>query len=779
MKRKGFALMLAACLVLLTSVPASAFLGEQRLGAGSYSTLPPDGAKNAQTDIYRTERMTGPMPTNRWWSSLAWKAYSEAQYPHPLAVKNEANGLSIYAPGPRIQAHASCVCGTMSDTPDFSVGHTGASPFTAASADGYSDWFINARYEAGSGSMNASYGLGSPYVYFMFHGGNPRISFPASPDIWSGDERDPVLGITAHGAHYGLFGPSGSTWDGIGTSTLTNHLNGKSYFAIAALPDNRPETLQQFRRYAYAHVTDTKVSWSYHADQSEVETIYTWTTSVKEGTEQGTIFAMYPHQWKHTDAALLPFEYDSVRGVMKTGAGNSLRTVMKFTGVLPSLPFKLSADERAVLQGYVNEAQAEAYSGPAGTHQAGKRLGKLAALAQIAEQAGDAAAARQFRSGMKEMLQDWLKASDDTGRLKRSKLFYYNDRWGALIGYPAENGSGTELNDHHAQYGYFIRAAAEIARIDSDWASDGQWGKMVKLLIQDIANADRSDTRFPFLRGFDPYAGHSWQSGHGQFADGNYSGSPSEAMNAWLGLILWGEAAGDTRIRDLGIYMYTTEMNAINEYWFDAYETKQRQDFSRASASMVWGGKTAGSGWSNRLEQLYGTSWLPITAASLYLAHHPDYADRNYAALLAENGSTSFNLWADLVYMYRAASDPEEAASLFDAHAETMTPEAGNSKANAYYWIHSLKALGHAVPAVTADSPLYAVFNKDGSRTYAVYNMTNRPKTVTFSDGTKVKAEPLGFGIAFVGHGDRGNEKVRPEPDDGKFHILPVPPHME
>lgn len=129
--------------------------------------------------------------------------------------------------------------------------------------------------------------------------------------------------------------------------------------------------------------------------------------------------------------------------------------------------------------------------------------------------------------------------------------------------------------------------------------------------------------------------------------------------------------------------------------------------------------------------------------------------------------------------MYRAASDPEEAASLFDAHAETMTPEAGNSKANAYYWIHSLKALGHAVPAVTADSPLYAVFTKDGARTYAVYNMTNRPKTVTFSDGTKVKAKPLGFGIAFVGHGDRGNEKVRPEPDDGKFHILPVPPHME
>ena len=777
MKTKGFALMLATCLVLLMSVPVSAFSGERRLGSGSYSTVPPNGTKNAQTGLYRTGRISGAMPTNRWWSSLAWNTYSEAQYPHPLAIKNEANGMSVYAPGPRIAAHPACMCGTMSDTPDFTVGHTGASSFTAASVDGYSDWFVNARYEAGSRSMNASYGLGSPYVYFMFHGGSPQLSFTASPTIWSGDEQASVLGITIDGAHYGLFGPSGGTWDGIGTDTLTNRLNGKSYFAIAALPDNRPDTLEQFRRYAYAHVTDTKVAWSYNADRSEVQTTYTWTTSVKEGAEQGTIFALYPHQWKHTDAALLPYEYDSVRGVMKTGAGNSLRTAMKFTGVLPSLPFKLSVDERAALQEYVDEAQAESYSGASGTHQTGKRLGKLAALAPIAEQVGDAAAAQQFRSDMKGILQDWLKASDDTERLKRSNLFYYNERWGALIGYPAENGSDTELNDHHVQYGYFIRAAAEIARIDPDWSSDDEWGKMVKLLIQDIANADRSDTRFPFLRGFDPYAGHSWQSGRGQFADGNYNGSPSEAMNAWSGLILWGEATGDTRIRDLGIYMYTTEMNAISEYWFDAYETKQRQDFSRTTASMVWGGKTTSGGWSDRPEQSYGMNWLPITAASLYLTHRPDYADRNYAALLAENGSISFNLWADIVYMYRAASDPEEAAALFDAHAEAMTPEAGNSKANAYYWIRSLNVLGQADPAVSADYPLYAVFNKDGARTYAVYNMTNRAKTVTFSDGTQVKAEPSAFGIASVGNGSI--DIVRPEPDDGDVHILPIPVHKE
>ena len=127
------------------------------------------------------------------------------------------------------------------------------------------------------------------------------------------------------------------------------------------------------------------------------------------------------------------------------------------------------------------------------------------------------------------------------------------------------------MNDHHFHYGYFIRAAAEIARRDQSWAADARWGGMVKLLIRDVVSPDRDDALFPFLRCFDPYAGHSWASGHARFADGNNNESSSEAMNAWSGVILFGAATGDTALRDLGIYLFTTEMNAINEYWFDVH----------------------------------------------------------------------------------------------------------------------------------------------------------------------------------------------------------------
>src|SRR5688572_31565583 len=68
------------------------------------------------------------------------------------------------------------------------------------------------------------------------------------------------------------------------------------------------------------------------------------------------------------------------------------------------------------------------------------------------------------------------------------------------------------------------------------------------LFRSDIASPDRQDKLFPFLRNFDPYAGHSWASGHARFGDGNNNESSSEAMNAWYGMILFGQDRKSTRL---------------------------------------------------------------------------------------------------------------------------------------------------------------------------------------------------------------------------------------
>ncbi|MEI5907489.1 glycosyl hydrolase [Bacillus spongiae] len=759
--KKVAGIVMAFILTVSLMVPptANAFPGEVSLGAGSYSTVKPNGVNDLPSTIYKTGNVTGATPTNDWWSSTAWVQYSEQQYPHPLALNNQAEGLRIYNPSHHIKTEGAITQGSMNAIDDFILGHSGTSNFNDTKVDQFSDWFVTNEYKAGANTLSVTYGHGSPYVYATYEGGNPQITLPSlPPTIWYGDANSNVLGITTEkGSHYALFGPEGSTWTGIGTKKLTNNLNGKNYFSVAVLPDNSVATLEKFKQYAYSHVVDTKVDWAYDEATSQVKTTYSFETVSKEGSTKGTLFALYPHQWKNTDKGLLNYTYPSVRGVMKVAEGTSFTTNMVFNGVLPSLP-DLGTYDKNVLAGYIDEAQ-HGNLNPIepDTYWVGKHLGVLSTLAPIAEQVGDQSAANEFRQEMKDRLEDWFTASHQNGSLKNQSLFYYNQNWGTLLGYPDNFGSVLHMNDHHFHYGYYIKAAAELARVDKEWASQGQWGQMVEMLIKDIANWDRNDDRFPFLRNFDMYAGHSWASGdavfNGEYIDGNNNESSSEGMNAWAGIILWGEATGNKELRDLGIYLYTTEMNAINEYWFDVNNENFPEEYVGETASMVWGGATIGNRvwWTEGEEEIHGINWLPFTAASLYLAQYPEYTKRNYDALFAKNNGDNWDNWEDLIWMYRAIENPGDAIRQFNERKDVFVPEAGNTKANAYHWIHNLNALGSVDRSVTADYPFYAVFKKNNVKTYVVYNMSNEKKTVTFSDGKVVTAEPNQFN---TGNGD-------------------------
>ncbi|MDA7747357.1 glycosyl hydrolase [Psychromonas sp.] len=723
-----------------------------------YITTVPDGEANAPVDIYKTENVTGPMQTNDWWSNVAWQDLSTAAYPHPLAMQHEEEGLRIYYPGNRIYENGTYTIASVNDIHDFTVGHSNSDTFSEAKVDGFSDWFVTTKYESDDNSITASFGHGSPYVYFLYAGGNPELSFYTIPKVWYGDENSPVLGITMEGAHYALFGPTGSTWTGINSKTLTNLLNGKDYFSVAVLPDASEETLLAFQKYAYSFVTNTQVDWQYNNEKSEVTSTFTYTTEAKEGDTTGTIMSLYPHQWRNSNGTLLEYTYPSIRGTMKTIAGHSFTTSMTFNGLLPALPNVGSYDINT-LASYVDEAEAENYNmANVDTYWIGKRLGKLAVLAPIADQVGDTVASTQFRDEIKSILEEWFTPTNDDGSNKSSSVFYYNENWGTLIGYPDSYGSSYELNDHHFHYGYFIKAAAEIARVDSEWAE--QWGEMVELLIRDIASNRRDDNMFPFMRNFDPYAGHSWASGKSPFADGNNNESSSEGMNAWAGIIQWAELTDNTELRDFAIYLYTTEMNGINEYWFDVTGENFPESYTASTASMVWGAKTVGNAvwWSDNTEEIHGINWLPFTAGSLYLTHHTDYAEFNYQTLVSENDNSEvFSLWYDLILMYRAISDASGALNLFKAEAATLTPETGNSKANIYHWIGNLAAIGTIDNSITANYPFYSVFNKDGVITYVVYNMSNQEVQVTFSNGYSLTAPTGSFTV---------NDSELTSPDD-------------
>ena len=269
---------------------------------------------------------------------------------------------------------------------------------------------------------------------------------------------------------------------------------------------------------------------------------------------------------------------------------SSFATSMTYHGILPELPAVATSAgaDRATLINYLNQVADD----PAGeqkpdTYWAGKGLGRSARIAEIADLVGETATRDKALTAMKKTLENWLTASSG----ESDHLFYYDENWGTLIGYDASYGSDQELNDHHFHYGYFIAAAATVAKFDPNWAKSSQYGGMIDLLIRDANNYDRDDNRFPYLRDFDIYAGHDWASGHGAFASGNNQESSSEGMNFAGALIQWGQATGNTAVRDAGIYIYTTQAAAIADYWFDV--DNDVFPASSSTARSAWSGATA------------------------------------------------------------------------------------------------------------------------------------------------------------------------------------------
>lgn len=705
-------------------------------GAGSYSTELPDGCNPLPERIYKTAGVKGPTVTGQWWSSLLWQEFSANMFAHPLAMVCTPQGLAISYPGAAIVgAEPAIMGGGVSKEGDFRIGLSAGTLFKAAECDGYSDWFVTAAFAAGDATLKTSFGHGSPFVYGTYTGGDPVLSFDQLPQCWAGSDRDAVLGVTVKGNHYGLFGPTGSTWTGLGGSVLTNQGGGKNYFSVALLPDNKPATLALFQRYAHNHVVGTQMD--YETVAGKVKATYQFKTTALEGNETGTIFSLYPHQWKYTSTQLTDMAYKSVRGVMKVAQGTGFATEVPVQGVLPMFPAEGIKDKSRML-GYLNAEAKKSPAAFADTYWDGKLLGRLATLSGIAEMAGAPDLQTVFIDELKRRLEDWFTASAD----EKEPLFYYDSTWGSMIGSKASYGSDMPLNDHHFHYGYFIRAAGEVARLDPEWAK--KWEPMVMMLIRDIASPSRTDAMFPYIRCFDKYAGHSWASGDANFADGNNQESSSESLNAWYGMMLWGEATANKMVRDTGLALFNIERTAVEEYWFDVSDTNFPKEFPQVALGMIWGGKGAFATWfSADIDCIHGINWLPFTPASIYMGRHPDYVKRNHDRIVEKRkeGQNYNNGWGDLVIMFNALSDPAM-ASAYMARNPDCSLEGGNTHAFMYHWIETLNTLGINDASVTADHPFTNVFNRNGVKTYAAYNFGPNPLSVTFSDGTKLSAKP-------------------------------------
>lgn len=725
-----------------------------------------------------------PAMTHRWWGSVSFHGEmaidnpKQAGYitPDPITARISDRGVRIMGIPSGLRAgekeYAYRIPEPFREVFDgMAIGHSGKESLDAYLKD-YSDGSVTVEWRSASGpAFEATFVHGSPYVYFTVHQGDLVLRTHGDDNAAKGifQRDDTSLGIWTEAAgnrnYYLLVGPDATRFSEVDATSIRVHNTSKQLtLALLPLTAGEPDAamIETFSAYALHRIDEVLIDYAVDRTNNHVTVTHQYRFN---GHSVNTLAGMLPLHWKNSAQPTTVYRVRSARGLTKFAATDHFSYTLPFVGVLPFFPAGIGDYDEAQLRTLIREfvSQDPAQWNPhTDTYWSGKMVGKVAELAAIARDHDMVAEADQLIAWLKAELQDWFRA-DTSGTLDTSKYFVYDNNWNTLLGFDESFGAHQQLNDHHFHYGYFVRAAAEICRVEPGWCSDKQYGPMVELLIRDYA-AGRHDPLFPYLRNFDPAYGFSWASGNANFVLGNNNESTSEAANAYGAIILYGLITGRQDLVDRGIYLHASSTAAYWEYWnnIDRYTDKGSDydnfppDYTKPTTSIIWGNGHVFTTWfSEAYAHILGIQGLPLSPLVLHIGQYADYLEDYVTLGLAEstNGRPSglpANQWPDVWWNIWAMSNGEAAAEDFASRAFNYQPEDGETKAHTYHWIHTYKQLGHLATgtgALTASSPAAVAFDKDGVRTYIAYNFDSAPTRVTFSDGMALTVPANDFQI--------------------------------
>jgi endoglucanase Acf2 len=741
-----------------------------------------------------------PTQTHKWWGSISFLGemtvgdYDDSAYitPDPISARitnmgvrvgGIPSGLRTTNPGQYyypIGDHAAEVFD------GIAVGNSAYSDLEAFTKD-YSEGSVTVMWKSGNTDvMEATFVHGSPYVYVKAYEGNLEVrtlrqdgvgekgTFPAQSNmlgIWTS-----VAGATNN---FLIVGEGSTSFPDLSDSddpmTIGTYgvINSAKEMTLVYLPQLTAGSvsssmIDQFASLARNKVAAVNIDYAVNRSSNEITVTHSYVND--QGTAVDTFAGLHPLHWKNTSQATSAYQIRSARGTIKFAELSEFSYQIPYVGVLPTMPTINGSFDQATLEGLVTEfvnqgsntwntsSQGSLYED---TYWSGKNYGKAAELAAIARSIGMQDEANQLINWLKAELSDWFTAEAD-GELKAKKYFVYDSDWNTLLGFDEAYGSHQRLADHHFHYGYFVRAAAEICRVDLTWCGQDQYGPMIELLIRDYA-ADKDDPLFPHMRNFDPANGFSWADGQMNFIRGNNNESTSEAATAYGAIILYGMATGNTALTEKGMYLHASTGATFWEYWnnIDGYNNVSADadnffpGYEHLTTSIIWGDGVDFATWfSGAYAHILGIQGLPSSPLIFHVGIHPEYMEDYVALGLAEssNGKPSGLIddqWRDLWWNLWSMTDADAAIADYNT-VSSYEPEQGESKAHTYHWIHTFKALGHLAMGtgeLTSDHPAAIAFDKDGQRTYVIYNFTDQATTVTYSDGHTVNAAPLGFTI--------------------------------
>jgi endo-1,3(4)-beta-glucanase len=620
--------------------------------------------------------------------------------------------------------------------------------------------------------MEATFVHGSPYIYFKAYEGDLMIRTLRADGGEKGIfyNQNNSLGVWTSVAsnvnNFLIVGEGATSF----SNTAGNEIvvtNAAKELTLTYLPASGAGTasatmISDFASRARNVVAAVDIDYSVDTSTNKVTVSRQYLDS--QGNLIQTMAGMHPLHWKHSSQVTTGHQIRSARGMIKFADTNQFDYQLQFIGVLPTLPYIANSLDQAKLEGLVTDFVSQgsaAWNTATDTYWAGKNYGKVAELAAIARSIGMQTEADQLINWLKEELADWFTAETD-GQLNTKKYFVYDDDWNTLFGFDEAYGSHQRLADHHFHYGYFVRAAAEICRVDLAWCGQDQYGPMIELLIRDYA-ADDDDDMFPQTRNFDPANGFSWADGRADAIRGNNNESTSEAATAYGAIVLYGLATGNTELTEKGMYMHASTGATYWEYWnnIDGWNNVSADadnfppGYNRITTSIIWGDGADFATWfSGAFAHILGIQGLPTSPLIFHVGLYADYMEDYVTLGLDEssNGKPSGlpeDRWRDIWWNLWAMTDGDAAVADYDTVA-SYNEEAGETKAHTYHWINTFKALGTlktGTGVLTADYPAAVAFEKGGVTSYVVYNYSNQAKSVSFSDGQTVNASANGFTV--------------------------------
>jgi len=603
-------------------------------------------------------------PTNKWYSGIALQKTPRTVFPSPLSFTPSDSGF--YFNLPKVDANENTIFSSKVDRVTVEVLSATSYKITR-----YDELSVTLTYSSGNNEIGSlTLVAGSPYIQFralqndvqlLIYADSGNIS--KSIDRFTFTTKENIYTAASFGGS--LITPE--------TTAVKANMPFGSLVTLYGLPIT--EKTDILYENAMNYIVSTKVSYEKINDNFE--------TNLKIETEnkKPTTYSLLPHQTKDNNAG---FSYDTIYGEQSISDGTDFKFTTPNIQINDDLELdQISTTNRELLILTLRQEINGTRYTATDSYFGGKELYRSAQLLQLAQNLGETEIAGTIKNKLKNQITSWLSTADDRSK----QYFYYDTRLKTIVGVDTSFGT-EEANDHHFHYGYFIYAAAIISKYDNEFKTN--YGKYIDILVADIANYDDRGI-LPIRRYFDPYFGHSWASGTSPFDDGNNQESSSEALNAWIGTVLWADITENKELKLQAEWMLSNETRATDLYWMNISTNKipSADAYKRNIVSLNWGGKRDYSTFfSSEPNAKLGILLLPMSPTTQY---QKSYGSNVIDAHINEAVKDTFNIkFGDYLLMYSALGKKNGQLEKAKQFPDSIIDEA-NSRSYMYAWIMSLE----------------------------------------------------------------------------------------